>query len=264
MHRAHAETASTQGAAEERAPAPAHEDDKALTSPPAAEGPPLPLPAGGDGLRIGNLRVSQAFGRIADAIAKAQAAMNAASKDATNPHFKSKYADLAAVWDVLRSTLSASGVAVVQAPGIANKHIVVTTLLAHGSGEWMSADLPMPLAQWSAHAIGSAITYGRRYALSMCGVAPDDDDDGHAAVGMKEIPHHERSAARRDLPADQTRLTGDILRRIEKALVAKSLDALTKIGPDIQRLEDGPEKEEAKAAYFKAKTALTPTKGGGR
>jgi hypothetical protein len=109
--------------------------------------------------------------------------MKSASKDSLNPHFKSKYADLASVTDACRPHLSANGIAVVQvagsAPGVG---VRVTTWLLHSSGEYMKGRLDLPVAQNNAHGYGSALTYARRFALAaMTGIAPDEDDDGNAA-----------------------------------------------------------------------------------
>lgn len=129
---------------------------------------------------------SDNIGEIAAAIAVAQTRIESADKDAANPHFKSKYATLASVDAAVRPHLSQEGVAIVQSTSFdtATSCVVVTTLLAHKSGQWMRGDALIPIAKADAQGIGSATTYGRRYALAaMCGVAPSDDDDGEAAVG---------------------------------------------------------------------------------
>jgi hypothetical protein len=118
---------------------------------------------------------------LAAALAKAQGEIEGASKDKTNPHFKSSYADLASVWDACREPLSKNGLAVMQPCFADGPRVTVTTILAHASGEFIEVDLVMTAGQNTAQGIGSAITYARRYALSsMVGVAPEDDD-GNAA-----------------------------------------------------------------------------------
>lgn len=133
------------------------------------------------------------------AMAKAQKAMRAAAKDAINPHFKSKYADLASVWDAIREPLTGNGIAVLQNVENFGKGVAVTTRLVC-AGQWYEfGPLVVPLAQESAHGIGSAITYGKRYALSAAvGVATDEDDDGNAAVGRGDRVDHE------DKPVSET------------------------------------------------------------
>jgi hypothetical protein len=114
---------------------------------------------------------------------KAQAAMEGARKDKNNPHFKTAYADIAAVWDAIREPLTANGLAIVQFPRTMQNGVEVETTLLHTSGEFMSDVLWLP-AQMTAQGVGSALTYARRYALmAVAGVAPVDDD-GNAATGQ--------------------------------------------------------------------------------
>ena len=126
---------------------------------------------------------SEQINEIAAAIAKAQGQIKGASKDANNPFFKSKYADLASVWDACRGALSANGLAVIQSPGAIGTSVSVDTLLTHSSGQWIAGTVSVTAREDTPQAIGSAITYLRRYALqSFAGVAPEaEDDDGNAA-----------------------------------------------------------------------------------
>ena len=128
------------------------------------------------------MKQSDTIGKLAEALAKAQGAIKGAVKDSTNPHFKSRYADLASIWDACRAALSANGLAVVQMPEAADPGTVaLTTTLMHSSGEWVSATVTARLPQDNPQGVGSALTYLRRYALAAAvGVAPDDDD-GNAA-----------------------------------------------------------------------------------
>lgn len=138
---------------------------------------------------------SESIAALAAALAKAQGSIEAAKKDSENPHFKSKYADLASVWAACREALSVNNVAVVQAPGeCADGRVWLTTILMHSSGEWLSEPLSIPLAKVDAHGFGSALTYARRYALAaMVGVAPDDDD-GNAAASAGTVDNMARKA----------------------------------------------------------------------
>jgi hypothetical protein len=130
------------------------------------------------------MTTSEQINEIATAMAKAQAAMKPAVKDANNPAFKSKYADLASVWDACRGPLSANGVAVVQDVTLQGDKIAVTTRLVHSSGQWMEfGPLPVPSMKQDAHGVGSATSYARRYGLSAAVGIVADDDDGNAAVG---------------------------------------------------------------------------------
>lgn len=126
-------------------------------------------------------RTSQNVGKLFDALAKAQGEIRGAAKDATNPHFKSKYADLASIVDAARP-LAKHGIATVQIPFSEGGEIGVTTILGHGSGEWISGRLAVKPAKLDPQSAGSIITYFRRYGLAaMAGIAPEDDD-GEAAM----------------------------------------------------------------------------------
>ena len=126
---------------------------------------------------------SEQINEIATAMAKAQAALKSAAKDATNPAYNSKYADLTAVWGACRGPLTDNGIAVWQDVTMAEGNILVRTRLAHSSGQWVElGPLPIPLGKISAHGVGSAISYGKRYALAAAvGIVAEDDDDGNAA-----------------------------------------------------------------------------------
>jgi hypothetical protein len=124
---------------------------------------------------------SPSIAALAAALAKAQGEMEGAAKGNVNPHFKSKYADLASVWDACRGPLSKHGLSILQPVRADGPMVTVTTILAHSSGEWIEEALTMTASQNTPQGVGSAITYGRRYGLaSMVGIAPEDDD-GNAA-----------------------------------------------------------------------------------
>jgi hypothetical protein len=129
------------------------------------------------------------IGEIAAALAKAQAEITGAMRDSTNPHFKSKYADLESTWDAIRGPLSKNGLAVVQFPRKDTGGVLLVTMLAHSSGQWFRSFLYMPVSKNDAQGVGSAITYARRYALqAICGVAPTDDDGNEATGKPVESP----------------------------------------------------------------------------
>lgn len=125
---------------------------------------------------------SNKLGELAKALAKAQSEMTAALKSSENPHFRSRYADLSAVFDACKEALNKNGFAIVQRVENDANGACVETMLLHSSGEYVSSRCWLPVAQKTAQAYGSAITYARRYGLtSLAGVAADEDDDGNAA-----------------------------------------------------------------------------------
>ena len=110
--------------------------------------------------------------------------MDDATKDRENPHFRSKYADLAAVRKVTRPVLAKHGLSVVQLPMPTETGVVLQTRLLHASGEFIEGELPLVTQGIGMQGIVSAITYGRRTSLqAVLGIAADDDDDGEAAQG---------------------------------------------------------------------------------
>ncbi len=128
---------------------------------------------------------SEQFQEIAAALAKAQAAMENVNKSSVNPHFKSRYADLAAVREATVPHLAANGIAIVQ-PIIPNSDgMIIRTMLIHSSGQWIASEFPVPRLQ-RIQELGSYITYARRYSwMGLCGLAPEDDD-GNAAANAKQ------------------------------------------------------------------------------
>jgi hypothetical protein len=123
------------------------------------------------------MKTSEQISELAAALAAAQGMMENAVMNRVNPHFKSKYADLAAIFDAARKPLSANGLAIVQTIGDGVLH----TRLLHTSGQWIASEHPLPMSG-RPQEIGSALTYARRYSLSaLIGIAADEDDDANAA-----------------------------------------------------------------------------------
>ncbi len=130
------------------------------------------------------LTTSDKINEVGAALALAQADVDGASKDKENPHFKSAYADLASVWEACRAALTKNGLAVTQVPTGEGKVVRLTTLLVHKSGQWIGGTSTMNAGQDTPQAVGSCLTYLRRYSLSaIVGVAPEDDDGNEASKG---------------------------------------------------------------------------------
>jgi len=125
---------------------------------------------------------SETINELATALSKAQGAIGGAIKDSTNPFFKSKYADLKSVWCVIREPLSANGLSIVQFPESGENGVKLETILMHTSGQWLSNSFEMPVMKKDAQAVGSAITYARRYALTAIMGVYQEDDDGNTAT----------------------------------------------------------------------------------
>lgn len=132
------------------------------------------------------IETSHNISELAKVLPQAQASMGDVFKNANNPAFRSKYADLAAVVEAVMPALNQHGIALLQpASGLVGDVVKVTTMLLHESGQWVRCTTSVAVTKKDAHGVGSAITYGRRFGLqSMSGVAPTDDD-GNAASAPK-------------------------------------------------------------------------------
>jgi len=120
---------------------------------------------------------------IAAAFVKAQRAFGPALKTSTNPHFKSKYADLANCVEAVVDALNANGIALMQRTFECKDGVMVETVFVHESGEVMECGmLHVPAGKQDPQGYGSALTYARRYSLlAATGLAPEDDDGNQAS-----------------------------------------------------------------------------------
>jgi hypothetical protein len=116
---------------------------------------------------------------IYKALSKAQSKMKGAVKDSTNPHFRSRYADLESVIDALKAPFSECGLSYYQSVSEDGQRLITT--IAHESGETISGSVPLILAKQDMQGVGSAITYARRYGLAALAGVSQTDDDGNAA-----------------------------------------------------------------------------------
>jgi hypothetical protein len=135
---------------------------------------------------------SDQLGQLAASLAAVQSRLPAAVKDKQNPHMRNRYADLGSVWDAARDLLPEYGLAVVQRGVNLGGLWGLETVLLHASGEWIGGITPLLCAPGKGtsemQALGSAITYARRYGLAaILGVVSEEDDDGHGA-GRREAP----------------------------------------------------------------------------
>lgn len=124
------------------------------------------------------------------ALSKAQGEIEGAAKAKENPHFRSKYADLASVWDACREPLTKNGLAVIQHVRHAEGLVYLVTTICHSSGQKTEDDgVPLLLSKQDMQGLGSALTYARRYGLmAAVGICPEDDDGNAAVNGNKAEP----------------------------------------------------------------------------
>jgi hypothetical protein len=167
-----------------------------------------------------NVTNSDQCAELYGALAKAQGMMGRAFKDAANPAFRTKYTSLASVLEAILPAFNAAGLCVLQHPVLDQDVVHLTTLLTHESGQWMRSVCTMPVGgKRDAHAVGSAISYLRRYTLaSICGVIQSDDDGNDASGAAPQQPQAPArpapvrfTAAPAPAPVEQAQLTDEQL-----------------------------------------------------
>lgn len=145
---------------------------------------------------------SPTIGNLALALSKAQGLTQPAKKDKENPFFKSTYADLASVWDVIKKPFSDNELSIVQSSLVKGGNLYLITILSHSSGEWIKSTYPIKPTKDDPQGVGSAITYARRYALAAIAGVCTEDDDGNSASGNHERPNFSPKASEQ-LPASR-------------------------------------------------------------
>jgi len=157
--------------------------------------------------------------QISTALVKAQKAFAPALKNAYNPHFKNKYADLAACVEAVVDALNANGIALVQKTRECVGGVMVETIFIHESGETLDCGvLHFPVTKNDPPAYMSALTYARRGSLmAACGIAPEDDDGHMATIPSKGV---DESALAVHLASIEASTDQDVLKAAYKAAYA--------------------------------------------
>jgi hypothetical protein len=127
---------------------------------------------------------------ISAAFVAAQRNFAPALKTSTNPHFRSKYVDLAGCIEAVIDALNSAGIGLIQKQHPSENGVSIETIFVHESGESLSAGvLHVPAAKNDPQGYGSALTYARRYSLmAACGIAPEDDDGNAAKAPVRHKP----------------------------------------------------------------------------
>lgn len=132
-------------------------------------------------LGVPEMGMSLQIDQLATALSIAQGQMESVTKDADNPFFKSKYAELNGYIQTAKKPLANNGLAVIQLTSSAENKARVTTVLTHKSGQWISSMLELAPTKPDAQGMGSAITYARRYGYGAILAMGVEDDDGNGA-----------------------------------------------------------------------------------
>lgn len=133
---------------------------------------------------------SETIAKLAKSLVLFNSEVNKIAKDADNPFFKNNYATLDTIIDEIRPILSKHGLSIMQIPSGDGQNVTLKTLLLHESGEWLESDeLTMKPVKNDPQAVGSCITYARRYSLAaFLSLNTGEDDDGNGATYGKDKP----------------------------------------------------------------------------
>jgi len=173
------------------------------------------------------MKTSESIKEIAIALVKAQDNITYAIKDSTNPHFKSRYADLGSVIHAIKESLNNFGIAFIQTPTESQPGtLALTTRLIHSSGEWIEDTAICPLQKNDPQGYGSALTYLRRYTLASITGLYQDDDDGEATRMNPEdyLKKIQSSKTIEELQANYASVIGEVKNNqtISKAVISET------------------------------------------
>ena len=177
--------------------------------------------------------------QIATALVKAQKQFQPALKTSTNPHFRSRYADLSACVEAVIDALNANGIYLLQKNYDCADGVMVETVFVHESGEMLECGIVhFPAVKKDPQGYASALTYARRYSLmASCGIAPEDDDGNAASKPVAKISATQ--GAWEILKPDRQAVVQDVLDAIMEKVAA---DDMYGAYEEYIGIEDGDEK----------------------
>jgi hypothetical protein len=187
------------------------------------------------------MKTSESIKAISNALIKFHESVGKVNKESTNPFFKSKYASLPQILEVINKPLLDARLVLVQFP---EGNYGLTTRLIHESGEWLESTYEMQPVKHSPQDAGQVITYQRRYAIgAILSLTIDEDDDGNkGSKGEKEEPKF--------MTAE------DLVKRIENAKALLELDSIAKkYRPDYDAMT-GEDQSRVKLAKDRRSTAI--------
>lgn len=137
------------------------------------------------------MKTSESISDLCAALAKAQADFKNVARDKevtvktkTGGSYKFAYAPFESIVDAIRTPLGSNGLSFIQSASNVDGQLTLLTRLMHASGQWIETATPIVVSENGAQALGSGITYSKRYALTaLLGIAADEDDDGNLADG---------------------------------------------------------------------------------
>ncbi len=151
------------------------------------------------------MKTSESIKAIAPALLKAQMEIGAAKKEAENPFYHSTYADLGEVMRVCKKPCNDNGITILQPQDADENGNYVETVLLHESGEFISSRMKVAVkADHDPQALGSAISYAKRYSLQAMLFIPSEDDDGEKATTHSQQSPQETKKTTTTTPAETT------------------------------------------------------------
>lgn len=160
--------------------------------------------------------------QISTALVKAQKAFQPAIKTSLNPHFRSKYADLASCVEAVIDALNDNGIYLLQKNYDCPDGVMVETVFIHESGEMLECGIVhFPATKRDSQGYASCLTYARRYSLmSACGIAPEDDD-GNAA--SKSVPRIAPTKSDVEISQQRQSVIADVAEAIKERMAAEDV-----------------------------------------
>ncbi|MGQ7395784.1 ERF family protein [Streptococcus suis] len=165
------------------------------------------------------MRKSETIIELSKAFAKMQMELEQPLKNADNPFFKSKYVPLENVVDSITRAANKHGLSFTQFPSSdENGNVTVGTMVMHESGEWIEYDpICMKPVKNDPQAVGSAITYAKRYALSaIFGITSDNDDDGNEATQPGKVTP--KAVPKKQVPATNNKIPKEVVKAYKDAI----------------------------------------------
>lgn len=208
--------------------------------------------------------MSDQINELAAALCKAQAEIKNAPQSKINPHFRSKYADLATIRDAATPALSKYGLAVSQASFIAKSpdgmpsYVVWRTILMHTSGQYIISDYPIPYMPEKPQVMGSHTTYARRYTYAaIIVIASEEDDDANAAQDVRNEKSNGRPAEIRMSPEQSADVCQAMLEQIEELESVQAVDDYAKEHAGLYGRLSAQHQETIKKATNKRRVAVS-------
>lgn len=195
------------------------------------------------------MQTSESIKDITAALLAVQKEITKVKKKGSNPHFKSSYAQLNDVLDVIKEPLNNNGILFIQTPSTSDKGCAVTTRLIHESGEWIEDTATCPIVKQDPQGYGSAVTYLRRYSLVSIVGLEQVDDDGNDGSGLN-------NQGKVDIDLNTCAIYLKEIKQLKDANHMSALDVQAVVGSDIKSIAKDEKALESALNKIRVATAL--------